>query len=167
MIVDRNPLNFGLCALGNSLVVVGGCHPSRRMALASVEQFFLSERKWVHLPDMLCARMVPCVAVWQGKLIVAGGQDSSGEVMSSMESFDPTSGVWQPMPSLSHDDLVLRLVVFEDTLVAFARRQGRGPVVHKYSLDTQSWQPFPAPFWSWSSAAVVTLPNEAVSAHKI
>ena len=167
MIVDRDPARFGLCALGDSLVVVGGCHPSRRMALASVEQFSLSERKWVQLPDMLCARIHPCVTVWQGKLIVAGGWDSLNEHMSSLESFDPIGGVWQPMPSLPHTDYVLQLVVFEDTLFAFARRPGPCPVGHKYSLETQSWQPFPAPVMFWSSAAVVTLPNEAVSAHKI
>ena len=73
MIVDRDSASFGLCALGDSLVVVGGCHPSRRMALASVEQFSLSERKWVQLPDMVRARMHPCLTVWQGKLIVGGG----------------------------------------------------------------------------------------------
>ena len=170
MMVDRYEGSFGLCALGDSLVVVGGCdHPSRPMA--SVEQFSLSERKWMQLPDMLCARIDPCVTVWQGKLIVAGGQDSGFRIqdqdISSVESFDPISGVWQPMPSFPHADCLLQLVVCEDTLFAFARRPDRGPVVHKYSLETQSWQPFPVPVRSWSSAAVVTLPNEAVSAHKI
>ena len=167
MIVDRRPHNFGLCALGDGLVVVGGCHPSRLIALASVEQFSLSERKWVQLPDMLCARIHPSVTVWQGKLIVGGGRDSSHEHISLVECFDPISGVWQPMPSLPHTDHVVQLVVFEDTLFAFGRRPGRGSVVHKYSLETQSWQPFPAPVMFWSSAAVGTLPNEAVSAHKI
>ena len=167
MVVDRSPYSFGLCALGDSLVVVGGCDPSRTMALASVEQFSLSERQWVQLPDMLCAHICPCLTVWQGKLIVGGGWDSASEDVSSMESFDPISGVWQPMPSLPHDDRVVQLVVFEDTLVAFATRPSGGRVVHKYSLETQSWQPFPAPLRSWSSPAVVTIPNEAVSAHKI
>ena len=167
MIVDRSPYGFALCAFGDSLVVVGGCHPYRPMALASVEQFSLSERKWVQLPDMLCARMHPCLTVWQGKLIVGGGLDSSDKEISSVESFEPISGVWQPMPSLPHNDLVLGLVVFENTLLAFASGPSRGPVVHKYSVETPSWQPFPAPILDWSSAAVVTLPNEAVGAHKI
>ena len=94
MIVDRDPRRFGLCTLGDGLVVVGGCHPSHLMPLASVEQFSLSERKWVQLPDTLCARIQPCVTVWQRKLIVAGGWGFSYEDMSSMESFDPISGVW-------------------------------------------------------------------------
>ena len=165
MIVERDERTFGLCALGDSLVVVGGCDASPPMA--SVEQFSLSERKWVQLPDMLCARAEPCVTVWQGKLIVAGGWDSSGHAMCSVESFDPISGVWQPMPYLPHIDHVFQLVVFEDTLFAFGRSPSWVSVVHKYSLETQSWQPFPAPAMSWFSAAVVTLPNEAVSAHKI
>uniref|UniRef100_A0A7S4LIW4 BTB domain-containing protein n=1 Tax=Eutreptiella gymnastica TaxID=73025 RepID=A0A7S4LIW4_9EUGL len=167
MIVDREEGFSGLCALGDSLVVVGGCDASPPMA--SVEQFSLSERKWVQLPDMLCARIDPCVTVWQGKLIVAGGRDSSGADISSVESFDPISGVWQPMPSLPHGDFVLQLqlVVFEDMLFALTTRTGPRFMVHKYSLETQSWQPFPAPSMSSFSAAVVTLPNEAVSAHKI
>ena len=167
MIVDRDEGAFGLCALGDSLVVVGGCDDDASPPMASVEQFSLSERKWVQLPDMLCARIHPCVTVWQGKLIVAGGQDSLNEDMYSVECFDPICGVWQPMPSLPHNDRVFQLVVFEDTLFAFARRPGWGPVVHKYSLETQSWQPFPAPAMSSFSAEVITLPNEAVRAHKI
>ena len=165
MIVNRHAGSFGLCALGDSLVAVGGRHQSPPMA--SVEQFCLSERKWVQLPDMLCARIEPCVTVWQGKLIVAGGRDSLNQDISSVESLDPTSGVWQPMPSLSHTDGGIHLVVFEDTLLASALTPGGGSVVHKYSLETQSWQPFPAPAKFWFSAAAVTLPNEAVSAHKI
>ena len=171
MIVDRDPEGFGLCALGDSLVVVGGRHSSRWMALTSVEQSSLSERKWVQLPDMLCARSHPCVTVWQGKLIVAGGWGSSGEDISSVESFDPISGVWQPMPSLPHTDRVVQLVVFEDALFAFAmgftRDIGWFSVVHKYNLETQSWQLFPGPVQSCWLAAVVTLPNEAVNAHTV
>ena len=172
MIVDRDPIGFGLCALGDGLVAVGGRHPyhhpSRPMALASVERFSLSERKWVQLPDMLCARILPCVTVWQGKLIVAGGRGSAGNDISCMESFDPIRSVWRPMPSLSHNDRVFQLVVYEGTLVAFARRPPQwGLVVHHYSPETQSWQPFPAPVLSCMSVAVVPLPNEAVSAHQI
>ena len=167
MIIDRDEGSFGLCALGDSLVVVGGCDDDDSPPMASVEQFSLSERKWVQWPDMLCARAEPCVTVWQGKLIVAGGRDSSDEDISLVECFDPISGVWQPMPSLSHIDGVVQLVVFEDTLFAFGRSPGGGSVGHKYSLYTQSWQPFLAPVMSCWSAAVVTLPNEAVSAHKI
>ena len=171
MIVDRDPEGFGLCALGDGLVAVGGCHSSRRMALASVEQFSLSEKKWVQLPDMLCARSHPCVTVWQGKLIVAGGWGSSGENISSVESFDPISGVWQPMPSLPHVYPLNQLLAVEDTLFAFATaftwNTGQFPVVHKYSLETQSWHLFPIPVQSCWLAAVVTLPNEAVNAHTV
>ena len=165
MIVDRDEGLFGLCALGDSLVVVGGCDDSPPMA--SVEQFSLSERTWVQWPDMLCARIHPCVTVWQGTLIVAGGRDSSDEDISLVECFDPISGVWQPMPSLPHNDRVVQLVVFEDRLLAFTSRPSQASVVHKYSVETQSWQPFCAPVMSSYSAAVVTLPNEAVSARKI
>ena len=167
MIVARDSGTFGLCALGDSLVVVGGRHQIDPRALASVEQFSLSERKWVQLPDMLCPRNDPCVTVWQGQLIVAGGRDLSNQDISSMESFDPISGVWQPMPSLSHTDCVVELLVFENTVFAFATRPGRRLVVHTYNAETQSWQPFPFPVMRCWSAAVVTLPNEAVSAHKI
>ena len=165
MIVDRHPRGFGLCALGDGLIAVGGSHPQGPMALTSVEQFSVSERKWVQLPDMLCARSHPCVTVWQGKLIVAGGWGSSGEDISSVESFDPISGVWQPVPSLPHAYPLDQLVALEDTLFAFAT--GFTPEVHKYSCGTQSWQPFPVPFQSRLYAAVVTLPNEAVNAHTV
>ena len=165
MIVNRHAGSFGLCALGDSLVAVGGCH--RSPAMASVEHFSLSERKWVQLPNMLCARIQPCVTAWQGKLIVAGGRNSLYQDISSVESLDPISGVWQPIPSLSDDNCVIQLVVFEDMLFALTTRTGPRFMVHKYSLETQSWQPFPAPSMSSFSAAVVTLPNEALSAHKI
>ena len=167
LIVDRDPETSGSCALGDGLVVVGGCHPSRPMALASVEQFCLSERKWVHLPDMLCARIVPCVTVWQGKLIVAGGWGSSYEDISSVESFDPISGVWQPMPSLPHPHPLDQLLALEDTLFAFAPRPGWGLVAHHYSLETQSWQPFPLPVPYSLYAAMGPLPKEAVDAHTV
>ena len=123
------------------------------------------------MPDMLCACAEPCVTVWQGKLIVGGGRDSSGQAMCSMESFDPISGVWQPMPSLPHAYPLVHLRALEDTLFAFATvftpETGRFSVVHKYSLGTQSWHPFPLPVQSCLYAAVVTLPNEAVNAHTV
>ena len=108
-----------------------------------------SERKWVRLPAML-ARIRPCVTVWQGKLIVARDRGSPYQALSSVESFDPISGACQPMPSLPHPHALDQLLVLEDTLFAFALpyptlRTGPSLVLHKYSLETQSWQPFPLP----------------------
>jgi hypothetical protein len=56
---------------------------------------------WATFPPFRIKRESPLVVVWQHKLVVIGG-DSMNESLRSVEMFDPNSGLWSFLPSLSY-----------------------------------------------------------------
>ena len=96
---------FSVCAMSDRLVVVGGRDPQTGRSLRTVEQFLHAEQKWEPLPDMLHDRLLPGVAVWQGRLVVLGGCRTGAEGgparLGFAEAYDPVVQQWMPLPCLS------------------------------------------------------------------
>ena len=59
------------------------------------------------------ARCAHGVAVVGGKLYAMGGEDGTGTILSSMESFDPSTGQWSAVADMSTARYGLAVVALE------------------------------------------------------
>ena len=135
----------GICAMGDGLVVVGGCRAPMFSGLRSVERFCCSSQRWVPLPDMILPRIRPGVAMWRGKLVVAGGRylSESSRNFDCVEAYDPLAGTWQGMAPLRHARSSPSLVVYEGSLIIVSGTGIGGRFVgevEQYDAEAQAWR---------------------------
>ena len=96
-----------LCVVDDQLFVVGGLqastlssHREYRNATASVETYLISERRWVSVPNMPTAVVGAAAVGLDGKLLVIGGIDICGDVVSTVLEYNPADQQWKRLPSL-------------------------------------------------------------------
>ena len=101
-----------------------------------VQQYMYSEARWQVLPMMQEPRADCIVLLWQGKLLVVGG---NAEFPCRVEAFDSAAGQWVAWPSLPFapggGD------VFEEGLLVYGEAQGGDTSVVKYDPQSHSWKP--------------------------
>ncbi|GLH00302.1 Ring canal kelch protein, partial [Gryllus bimaculatus] len=69
---------------------------------------------WLRETEMLTPRKNFGLVVSGGKLYAIGGQDKKGRVLSSVECFNPTVGVWEEMSSLAVGRMGMAATKFRD-----------------------------------------------------
>ena len=137
---------YSMCAMGDGLVVVGGWGGWGLSVLSSVERFCCDLQRWAPLPDMIEPRICPGVAMWRGKLVVAGGcRDYCRRTApyNSVEAYDPLAGTWQAMPPLRHARTSPSVVVYEGSLIVVSG-EGSDYVsvdeVEQFDAEAQAWR---------------------------
>ena len=125
-----------------------------------VQQYIFSEARWQALPKMQEPRAGCEVLLWQGKLVVLGG--NSGPTFT-VEAYDSAAGQWVAWPSLpfTPDQSWAGGIVFEEELLVF----GWSPdVVIRYNSQSHSWRPM----WHFNEQVyrcrLLTLPRSQVLA---
>ena len=98
---------FGMAALNNELVLVGGRSISETTMIANALGVWDKESQtWTHpYPGMPSKRLSPSVASYQNWLIVAGGRGQLAR-LRKVELLDTVSGQWyegSPLPSACSD----------------------------------------------------------------
>ena len=92
-------LYFGMAAVNNQLVLVGGISTSHRNVLGVWDE---GSHTWTHpFPVMATARHSPSVISYQKWLVVAGGEDERYSHSKRVELLDTLSGRWyegSPLP---------------------------------------------------------------------
>ena len=103
--------NFTIATLRGKLLVVGGKDKSTGKKTNTILQFVEHSQQWIRCcPAMPTALAVPAVIGYQNHLIVAGGYNSEGNTIPSVNILDTTSNKWktvQPLPSTDHYYTVL------------------------------------------------------------
>ena len=93
---------FGMSAVDNKLVLVGGCTSSDKVTNV-LGVWDEQSQTWTHpFPVMPTARHSPSVIAYQKWLVVAGGSGERGSYYRSVEILDTISGQWyegSPLPS--------------------------------------------------------------------
>ena len=94
---------FGMAAVNNELVLVGGAHPSTGEATNVLRVWNDGSQLWTHpfpaLPSPRCKVSVISYHKW---LIVTGGYNDIGPYIAKVEILDTCSGQWYeaaPLPS--------------------------------------------------------------------
>ena len=92
---------FGMAAVSNQLVLVGGRKTPASMAVSVLGVWDEQSQTWTHpYPEMLTSRFSHCVASYQNWLTVAGGWDGSNSRLNKVELLDIHSGQWYEGPPL-------------------------------------------------------------------
>ena len=93
---------FGMAAMNNQLVLVGGVNRSTDKATNVLGVWDEGSQTWTHpFPEMPASRYLLSVASYQTWLIVAGGKGESGSRSYKVELLDTLSGQWyegSPLP---------------------------------------------------------------------
>lgn len=82
------------------LYVVGGCDGSWETGLRSAEFYEPEVAVWRILAPLQVPRWGAAAVSAAGSVCVLGGRNGGG-ALSSVERFDATTGIWEPMPSLA------------------------------------------------------------------
>ena len=135
-------VHYGICPMGDGLVVVGGWDGRLVSQLRSVERFCCTLQRWAPLPDMMEPRVRPGVAMWRGKLVVVGGCRDYVP-LNSVEAYDPLAGTWHTMPPVRHARDFPSVVVYEGSLIVVSGL-GSGCTlvdeVEQYDAEAQAWR---------------------------
>jgi len=94
-----SPRVFFIAArLGNGQILVAGgttSFGSNGQDLSSAEEYNPATGKWTTIASMSVARIAAASAtISQGRILVAGGYNSTNGILTSSEYFDPSSGTW-------------------------------------------------------------------------
>ena len=94
---------FGMAALNNQLVLVGGRIKSKNKTTNVLGVWDEGSRTWTHpFPEMATSRRTPSVISYQNWLVVAGGKNETHSYLNKLELLDTLSGQWyegSPLPS--------------------------------------------------------------------
>jgi N-acetylneuraminic acid mutarotase len=103
--------------------------------------FDYNSRQWRELPspegDIPTARAGAAVAVYQGKLLVMGGESDEQELAhNEVEGLDTGSGSWQKLSPLSKGRHGTQAVYFDDIVIigAGSGNRGGGPELNSFEI---------------------------------
>lgn len=153
----------GLVSLDDVLWVVGGWSADGGL-VSEVEALRADETAWrvaTHLPT---PRREPGVAVWDGRIVVAGGFDgtSDGDLegyQDLVEVYEPKTDTWSRLPRMNEPRRGLTLVAIEGVLYAIGGYNafGYSGVVERYDPEPGRWSvvDWPIVARTWAAAVVV------------
>ena len=133
---------FAMTALNNNLLIAGGQDKSYKR---TNEILIMDAGQLKHYTKMITAMSSATAAGHQGILIITGGWDDEGKILSSTELFDSSNGQWYTCSELPQPYHSLRSVIVDNILYLL----GGNDDTHKPSL------------------AVFTAPLNTLSKHKL
>ncbi|XP_061453583.1 kelch-like protein 31 [Rhineura floridana] len=130
------------------LLVVGGCPCSAKKTLSKDVSYRDQEGNWKKLTEMPAKCFNQCVAVMDGFLYVAGGEDQNDarnqakHAISNLCRYDPRFSTWLHLASMSQKRTHFSLSAFNGHLYAIGGRNAKGTLISLecYIPSANSWQ---------------------------
>ena len=100
---------------------------------------------WTTRAPLATARAGAAAAVYDGELWVAGGETAPGQVLRSVERYDPATDTWTPGPALREARADAALIPFDGTLLLIGGVDDDGdPIddVERYDPGDDRWESF-------------------------
>ena len=136
----------GLVSLADRLWVVGGW--SATVGLVSeVEALGSGDAVWTTVTHLPTPRREPGVAVWDQRIVVAGGFDGASDAdldgySDVVEAYDPQEDAWEKLPRLNVPRRGLTLVAIAESLYAiggYSTEGGYSAVVERLEVGGDAW----------------------------
>ena len=119
------------------MIITGGLENNESLANDTTSD------TWRQVASLSVERLGTSAALWNGKMVVAGGYNSENKHLKSVEQYEPESNSWTALPHLLHGQSDFALVCFENTLFAYGGENGTRQAldsVERYNVDTKQWQ---------------------------
>ena len=129
---------FAMTTLNNKLVTVGG---QDRSGKRTNQILIMDAGRLKNYIKMITARSCATAAGHQGMLIITGGEDDKGKVLSSTELFDSNNGLWYKCNDIPQPHSGLKSVIVDNILYllgGFNKDYNDSPAVFTAPLDTLS-----------------------------
>ena len=130
--------HFAMTTLNNKLVTAGG---EDRSGKRTNQILIMDTGQLKNYTKMITARSSVTAAGHQGMLIITGGKDDEGKMLSSTELFDSKIGQWYKCSDIPQPHHSLKLVIVDNILYLLGgvNKDGRdSPAVFTAPLDTLS-----------------------------
>ncbi|XP_048777609.1 influenza virus NS1A-binding protein-like isoform X2 [Ostrea edulis] len=92
--------HFGVAVVNNFLYIIGGFNIVTAKHVKRVVRFDPDDGIWKDMKPLRIARAKFATAVLDGRILILGGEETNGKVMSSCELYDPTQNEWTEAPPL-------------------------------------------------------------------
>ncbi|HLA62841.1 MAG TPA: kelch repeat-containing protein, partial [Rhodothermales bacterium] len=115
------------------------------LALLAVASAPAAHAQWATLAPLGTPRSGAAVAVYNGQIYVMGGRNASGQVLGSVERYNPTTNTWSSGPSLRDDRTNAAATVIGGYLVLTGGRDDDGEVTddcEMYDPSDNRWESY-------------------------
>ena len=150
---------FAMTALNNKLLIAGGKDKSD---MGTNQILTMGAGQLKNYTKMITARSYATATGHQGMLIITGGRDDKGKILSSTELFESTNGQWYVSNDLPQPHYWLQSVIVDNILYLLGgcNKDGDSPAVFTAPLDTLSrrqlkWNTLQDAPWCYSSPVSV------------
>ena len=136
--INTTYCGFAMTTLNNKLVTAGGRDRSDK---GTTQVLILDTGQLKNYTKMVTARSLATATGHQGMLIITGGVDDKGKILSSTELFDSNNGQWYKCSDLPQPHSMLQSVIVDNMLYVLggANKDGNySPAVFIAPLDTLS-----------------------------
>ena len=129
--------HFAMTTLSNKLLIAGGHNKYNKK---TNQTFTMAARQLNNYTNMITARSHAVAAGHQEMLIITGGKDDKGDMLSCTELFDTKNGQWYMSNNLPEPHCWLKSVIVDNILYLLggSNKDGRSPAVFTAPLDTLS-----------------------------
>ena len=135
-----------MTTLNNKLVTAGG---EDRSGKITNQILIMDAGQLKNYTNMITARSLATAAGHQGMLIITGGDDDKGKMLSSTELFDSNNGQWYKCSDIPHPYIDLKSVIVDNILYLLGGDKDSG---YGYGI---------------TSLAVITAPLDTLSTHQL
>ena len=104
---------FSMTTLNNRLLIAGG---KNKYYKETNQILTMDAAQFKNYTKMTTARSSAVAAGYQGALIITGGEDDKGKILSSTELFDSRNGQWYKCSNLPQPHVWLQSVIVDDIL---------------------------------------------------
>ena len=113
----------GVVELEGKLFIAGGY--DRNEYFDSLYSLDMSTMVWEEMSPMMSKRGYGATVIFDGKIIVLGGQVGRTSMLETVEMYDPNTNMWTEMPNMNQRRSHFGATVFEGKLFAVGGYDGR------------------------------------------
>ena len=110
-----NRFNFCACAFIDKIFILGG-HYDKIVPTSSCLEFDTKDNSLKEVSAMNIVKTNAACVVFQGNIVVSGGENNTDIVLNRVESYNVFANKWTMMPNMINDHIYHNLVVVKDKL---------------------------------------------------